>query len=104
MEIGPGIPQGLSDVELDAIAEEMAVNVERMRSASREDVIGAMVECGCPRRDAENQFANRQLEGYARQFYIDYLDAKTGNPAAKERVERCREVWGRMTRRREAQR
>lgn len=94
----------LNEAELDALSEELALNVERMREASREDVLGAMIECGCPRRDAESQFANPQLEGYARQFYLDWLDAKTGNPAAKDRVERCREAWGKMTKRREAQR
>jgi hypothetical protein len=93
-----------SEAELDALAEEMAVNVERMRAAPELAVIQAMVEAGCPRKDAVAQMATEQLEGFARQFYLDTLDARLGNPEAKERVERCREVWGRMTQRREEQR
>ena len=92
--------RGLSDVELDALAEELSVNVERMRNATRGEVVGAMIEAGCPRHDAEEQFANRQLEGYARQFYLDWLDSKTGNPEARARVEKIREFWGRMNKRR----
>jgi hypothetical protein len=94
----------LTESELNTLAEEMAVNVERMRNASVKEVVGALVECGMPRRDAEQQMKNVGLEGFARQFYLDWLDAKLGNSEAKARVERCREKWGSMTRRREEQR
>lgn len=93
----------MTDAELSALAEEMALNVERMNRASDEDVIGAMVEAGCPRKDAEAQMATGGLAQFAKQFYLDSLDAKLGNPEAKERVERCREAWGRMTKRRQEQ-
>jgi hypothetical protein len=93
-----------SDAELDALAEEMAVNVERMRAAPKLAVIEAMVEAGCPRKDAVQQMATEYFQGFARQFYLDTLDARLGNPEAKARVERCREVWGRLTQRREEQR
>ena len=96
-------PYTYTDAELDALAEEMAQNIERMRDAPEADVIAALIECGMPRRDAAAQL-NGPLGGFARQFYLDYLDAKLGNPTAAERVERCREAWGAMTRRREAQR
>jgi hypothetical protein len=94
----------LSEAEVDALVEEMSQNIERARDASETDVIGALVECGMPRKDAEGQMTNSGMEWFARQFYLDYLDAKLGNPEAKERVERCREQWGKMTRRREEQR
>lgn len=94
----------LTETEIDALVEEMASNIERMRNATQKEVIGALVECGMPRKDAEQQVTNSGLEWFARQFYLDYLDAKIGNPEAKGRVERCREQWGKMTRRREEQR
>jgi hypothetical protein len=93
-----------SDDELDAMAEQMAQNVERMRAASERDVIAAMIECGCPRRDAEQQLKHSGLAVFARQFYLDYLDAQLGNSEAKQRLERVREGWGQLTQRREEQR
>lgn len=93
-----------SDAEKNALAEEMALNYERMMVLTRDEVVGAMVECGCPRKDAEQQFANEQLSIYARQFYIDLQDSKLGDERAKERVERCKEAWGQMNKRREEQR
>lgn len=93
----------MDDAELNQLAEEMALNVERMRNASQDDVIAAMVECGCPKLDAERQFQNTGLEGFARQFYLDYLDSKLGNKEATDRLERVRQMWGTMTKRKEEQ-
>jgi hypothetical protein len=62
-----------------------------------------LTECGMPRKDAANQILHPHFEGFARHFYLDYLDAKLGNPEARARVDGCREVWGRMTRQREEQ-
>jgi hypothetical protein len=93
----------MSEVEQAALAEELAANVERMREPSREDVIGCLIENGMPPIDAERQMQNSGLEGFARQFYIDAQDARLGHDKAKERVERCREVWGQMSDRRRQQ-
>lgn len=93
-------PERYTDAELNAIAEEMAVNYERLMEAKESDVIAAMVGCGCTEHAAREQLKHPQLGLYARQFYLDYVDMNFGNVEAKRRVEKCRESWGRLSRQR----
>lgn len=88
----------LSDVELGQVAEEMADIYERAMAPSTRQVIAKMVHYDCPRRAAEQQMKHGGLALYARLFYVDAEDAERGDPEAKERLERCREAWGRLNR------
>lgn len=95
----PLVMSKLSDAELNQVAEEMATNFERMWEASDKDVIAAMIECGCDPKAAEQQLKIDGLATFARQFYLDYVDGKMGNPAAQVRVLKVQEAWGRLRQR-----
>lgn len=96
----PVLMHKLSDAELNQVAEEMATNFERMWEAKDGDVIAAMVECGCPQSHAVQQLKMHGLAVFARQFYLDYVDGKMGNPAAQIRVQKVKEAWARLSERR----
>lgn len=90
----------LSEVEKDLLAEQLAANWERLWAPTDNEVIRCLVDHGMPRKHAQVQVtgAGHQMAVFARQFYVDAADAKLGDPEAKERVERCREMWGKMNR------
>lgn len=93
-----------SDDVLDELAELMSLQVERLATVDDREVIGAAVACGMPVMDAQNQLrAGGRIAQALRLFYLDFIDSKTGDPLARERIEMCREMWGRMTERRLAQ-
>lgn len=94
----PGIPlKDWTDAELDALAEEMALNVKRMNEATDSEVIRCLIDNGCPAEDAAQQLKMYGLASFARQFYLDVQDAKLGNPEAKARVGQVRDAWGKLT-------
>lgn len=90
-----------TDAELDALAEEMALNVERMNKATDQEVIRCLIDNGMDPESAAQQLKMPGLAGFARQFYLDAQDAKLGSAEAKARVNSCREAWASMTRTRE---
>lgn len=87
-----------TDVELDALAEEMAQNVIRMNEATDGEVIRCLIDNGMPPEDAAQQMKMRGLASFARQFYLDVQDAALGNPEAKLRVNHMREGMEKLKR------
>jgi hypothetical protein len=60
------------------------------------ELIACLIEHGQPAHAARQLQSNPQLRLAALRFWVDVGDARRGDPAAKERVDYCRESWTRM--------
>lgn len=93
---GPVLPRPL--FSLDPVRNRGIPGVGPLKHVSDDLLIATLVAHGQPRWAAEEVRRYPPVRLAALRFWVDVHDAAKGDPHARERVDRCRELWQIMRR------